>query len=211
MTKEVIQKKIMSEDQSPTLCYKIILVGDSGVGKTSLANKFVYGRFTSILPETIGAGIFKTSVLVGNTSVDLNIWDTAGHERFKSIIPMYCKDVSLCILVASIDSLESIDNIDKWKELVEQNVSTNFVVAINKMDLKDDGPEPISEMETIQDKMIRKYPQVFFVSAKTGIEVSSLFTFVAQECLKYSEEFHVNEQQSLDTTLRKGNTTKSCC
>ena len=195
----------MSEDQLPTLSFKVILVGESGVGKTSLANQMVNRQFTANLQPTIGTGIFKTIVSVGNTNVRLNIWDTAGHERFKSIIPMYCKDTSICVLVASIDNEESIQKIQEWKELVKKHVSPGFVVAINKMDLKDEHPD--ISVEDLRDQLLETYSHVFFVSAKTADNVQELFTVVARECLALNEPFDNPNSISIDKT----NSKKSCC
>ena len=200
------ENKTMSEDQLPPLSFKVILIGDSGVGKTSLANQMVYRQFSTNLQSTIGTGIFKTVVPIGNTKVGFNIWDTAGHERFKSIIPMYCSNATVCVLVGSIDSEESIQRLDEWKSLVEAHGSPIFAAAINKIDLKDEHCQ--ISIEDLRDQIMDKYPHLFFVSAKTGDNVQELFNTVAKECLN---SFEHQEERPAPIELENQKTNTPCC
>jgi small GTP-binding protein len=132
---------------------KIVILGDSGVGKTSLMNRYSTGKFTGQYKATIGADFLsKDNVVVTDnflgtrTLTTLQIWDTAGQERFQSLGVGFYRGADACILVYDITDPHSIDNLDHWrKEFLDQvgggiqglgDASTQFpfVVVGNKMD-----------------------------------------------------------------------------
>jgi small GTP-binding protein len=132
---------------------KIVILGDSGVGKTSLMNRYSTGKFTGQYKATIGADFLsKDNVVVTDnflgtrTLTTLQIWDTAGQERFQSLGVGFYRGADACLLVYDITDPHSIDNLDHWrKEFLDQvgggiqglgDASTQFpfVVVGNKMD-----------------------------------------------------------------------------
>ena len=154
--------------------YKVIVAGDSGVGKTSIVNRCVYGQFSQTLPLTIGISNFQIIEKVDNCDVELRIWDTAGQERYSSLIPMFSKGADICILVASINSPASFQHLANWHKIIMNEVDVPTVLAINKIDVAQDIEN--SEIKEI----LKSYQHKFFVSALNGEGLSELFSFTAQ-------------------------------
>lgn len=92
--------------------YKVILLGDAGVGKTSICNRKLYGEFRQEKP-TIGIGNSKILIKLDNDNIELSIWDTAGQEEYHSIAPLYIKSALCVIIVASLFDSSSIEHITK--------------------------------------------------------------------------------------------------
>jgi Ras-related protein Rab-8A len=93
---------------------KVIIVGDSGVGKTNLLTRYCEGIFKESYVATIGVDFKMKSILVDETKVKLQIWDTAGQERFRNVTQTYFKGAKGIILVYAIDNLKSFKNIQTW-------------------------------------------------------------------------------------------------
>ena len=153
--------------------YKVILLGDTSVGKTSICNRKIRGQFLPVAP-TVGVGNSKIIVDIGSQQVELNIWDTAGQEQFQSITPIYMKNADVCIIVASLFDPKSIENIAKWDKTVKEHAeNASIIIAINKTDIIETPPISISE---ISASLSDKFGEVFFVSAKNGSGIEELFT-----------------------------------
>ena len=116
---------------------KVILVGDSGVGKTSIIKRYL-NTFNDKEQSTVGASFSSKSQKIGNITLSFDIWDTAGQERFRSVNSIFYKEAYACILVYDITSEESFQSIKNyWIKIVRQNAIPEiiFVVAGNKSDL----------------------------------------------------------------------------
>mmetsp|Transcript_5880 Transcript_5880/g.5118 ORF Transcript_5880/g.5118 Transcript_5880/m.5118 type:complete len:135 (+) Transcript_5880:148-552(+) len=120
--------------------YKVITIGDSGVGKTSLLKQFVEGRWTKQYRATVGADYMQAQVMIEDRVLPLQIWDTAGQERFQSLGSAFYRGADCCILVFDLTSKESFESLDQWKEefLMQCNPkdaeSFPFVLLGNKCD-----------------------------------------------------------------------------
>jgi Ras-related protein Rab-8A len=102
---------------------KVIIIGDSGVGKTNVLTRYCEGIFKDSYVATIGVD-FKIKVLnIDGTKIKLQIWDTAGQERFRNITTTYFKGAAGIILVYSIDNYDSFRNIHNWMKQIESNSS----------------------------------------------------------------------------------------
>ena len=116
---------------------KVILVGDSGVGKTSIIKRYL-NTFRENEKSTIGASYSTNSQIIGKNKISFDIWDTAGEERFRSVNSIFYKEANACILVYDITNLESFQNIKNfWYNSVKENAISEiiFAVAGNKCDL----------------------------------------------------------------------------
>jgi len=120
---------------------KVIILGDSGVGKTSLMNRYIHVQkeFSTQYKATIGADFLSKEEVIDDKLVTLQIWDTAGQERFQSLGVAFYRGADACILVHDIGNSKTFDNMELWMEefLTHAGVKENFpfVVLGNKADI----------------------------------------------------------------------------
>ena len=119
--------------------YKIVLIGDINVGKTSILSRFRYGSFESDYMPTLGIDFFSKNLFFEDKTIRLILWDTAGQERFRSLIPSYLKNADFIIIVFDITNKESFLSLNKWLTDAKNNASENtiYVICGNKIDLKE--------------------------------------------------------------------------
>jgi small GTP-binding protein len=157
---------------------KAVIVGDSGVGKTSLAMRWTTGAYSKSAGPTVGANYQRKLVALESQEVDVFLWDTAGQEQFQALTPLYARSSSVAILTASIVEPTSFDNIQRWLSLL-QLASAELppvVFAVNKVDLRGSAFKSVDE---IHEEYRSRFAGIFFVSAVTGEEVDNLFAFAA--------------------------------
>lgn len=186
--------------------FKIIFLGDTSVGKTSLIRRKTENKFTDQMNPTIGADSTSITINIEETNINLVFWDTAGQEKYSSLVPMYVRGADIAIIVASIENGKSIKHITKWsKTLSEASDNLAIFLVINKIDLPVDKYEYSEEqINTIYGK---KYSEMFFVSAATAEGVDAMFEEVAKSCL------HLHEREGFSTLNIEEhiNSKQSCC
>lgn len=154
------------------------------------------------MPSTIAVGNYKVVIPVGNTQVELKLWDTAGQERYKSIIPMFKRETSVCIIVCSVDSPDSINHINDWKKIMEEDgAQPLYYIVVNKTDLN--GP-----IEDIRENLMMHFDEVHMVSAKTNDGIVELFDQIAKELISSSVNCADNMMEQEEKPIRK---TRFCC
>ncbi|XP_019436556.1 PREDICTED: ras-related protein Rab7-like isoform X2 [Lupinus angustifolius] len=104
---------------------KVIVLGDSGVGKTSLMNQYVYKKFSQQYKATIGADFVTRELQIDGKLITLQIWDTAGQERFQSLGPAFYRGADCCVLVYDININKSFDKINNWHDEFLHQVTEN--------------------------------------------------------------------------------------
>jgi len=126
-----------SEDEYDSL-YKIVLIGDSGVGKSNIFSRFVTGTFSLECRTTIGVEFSSKLVNVGNVRVMAQIWDTAGQEKYRSITKAYYKGAAGAIVIYDITNSDSFHSIEKWVKELRDHADTNVIMMLigNKLDLE---------------------------------------------------------------------------
>ena len=161
--------------------FKLLIIGESGVGKTCLLLRFTDDSFTANHLTTIGID-FKIKIInLENKLIKLQIWDTAGQERFRTITKTYYKGAHGIILTYDVTDQNSFKNIRNWIKQIEANAQTNVrkVLVGNKCDKPD---RVVSEEEG--KKLADDFGMHFFeTSAKTNQNVSEVFTFLTKEIL----------------------------
>ena len=161
------------EDNLPH--YKIIFLGDQAVGKSSILNRFYQDKFEPDYQATIGLDFHSKNTEINGTSVRLLLYDTAGQEKFKSLIPMYIRDANIILIVYDISVKESFTHTDYWvnetKELKREDAI--FVLIGNKTDLEDKRAISTKDAENYATEKGFLFQEV---SAKTGDGIEELFT-----------------------------------
>ncbi len=130
----------IDEDNSVGDVFKIVFLGDSGVGKTNVMSRFARNTFNINSKPTIGVDFALKNVKLGPHVIRLQIWDTAGQERYKTFTSTYYKDAQGVIFVYDITNKESFENISKWISNAESHVDLSLTAVIligNKMDLEE--------------------------------------------------------------------------
>jgi len=122
----------------PRSKYKLVFVGDSNVGKTSIISRFMYDHFDQNYDATIGIDFLAKTHTVKDKTVRLQLWDTAGQERFRSLIPSYIRDSSVAVVVYAVDNPDSFNAVDKWIDEVKAERENQVIIFIvgNKTDLE---------------------------------------------------------------------------
>ena len=174
--------KIKMNEEQESIALKIVLVGEAGVGKTSIISQFIDQIFQEDLQASTG-GTFssKTLILNNGKTIRFDIWDTAGEERYRSLTKLFYKDSNAAILVYDITRKESFDELKSYwanqiKELADSNII--LVVAANKSDL--------SEKEEVDEAEARKLAEELnaiycTTSAKNSIGIDDLFLQIARK------------------------------
>lgn len=132
--------------------YKIVFLGETAVGKTSMITKYVFATDTKDYHPTIGVDFFAQKAEIGGRTVNLQLWDTAGQERFRSLIPNYMRDSFMAVVLFDLTKKQMFGKIDPWIKLfAEKNNSANLRILLvgNKKDLYD-------QMPAQEDKLTRE-------------------------------------------------------
>ena len=154
--------------------YKLIFLGDQNVGKSSILNRFLNDTFVEEYQATIGLDFQSKNVQIDNQDVHLLLYDTAGQEKFRSLIPMYTRDANIILLVYDITNKESFENLYVWlKDLTNININEVIVCIVgNKIDLTEKREVTNEEGQKFGEEHDFIFQEV---SAKTGDGFSELF------------------------------------
>ena len=179
---------ITEESPSFDLSLKIIIVGDSGVGKSCLSIKASRNYFEDFYSPTVGFEFLTFNVKIEDQNIKLQIWDTCGQEVYRSLISSFYRSASLAIIVYSIDTEESFNNIEKWLNDIKTQSSPDVKIFLigNKADLDDKRKITREQGE----KFSNEHKISFFTetSAKTGLNVQNVFIQAAKELFIQHEE-----------------------
>ncbi|KAF2360765.1 Small GTP-binding protein domain [Trinorchestia longiramus] len=176
---------------------KVIILGNSGVGKTSLMNQFVNRKFSNQYKATIGADFLTKEVMVDDRLVTMQIWDTAGQERFQSLGVAFYRGADCCVLVYDVTSPDSFKALDSWRDefLIQASPQDAdnfpFVVLGNKVDLENRTVSSKRAQQWCQSKSDVPY---FETSAKEAINIELAFQTIARNALAQEPDLDlVNE------------------
>ena len=195
------------------LNFKIILIGDSYVGKSCLALKATKGTFESLYTPTVGFEFLTFYVKINDINVKLQIWDTCGQEVYRSLIGSFYRNSSLAIIVYSIDNENSFNNIESWLNELKTKGNPDIVIFLvgNKADLED---KRIISKDMAND-LCDNYNIKFFLetSAKTGFNVKNIFIEAAkvlyEQHIKFKDRISRPESLSHISTEENKNNSQS--
>jgi len=168
---------------SETFRFKIVVVGDGAVGKTSLIKKFTNGTFEKDYVKTIGAQFSKYNKKINGDNIRLVFWDIAGQEDFNFLQPLFYKESKAVIIVYSLEEntlgKKSFMHIENWYQVVEKNCGDIPVVLFaNKVDLVHESSINKLKIQKLADEY--KFLNFFFTSAKTGQGVVNAFNAIIE-------------------------------
>ena len=209
--------QILSDD-SPSfdLSFKIIIVGDQGVGKSCLAIKASRNYFEDFYSPTVGFEFVSFNVRVQDKIIKLQIWDTCGQEVYRSLISSFFRSASLAIIVYSIDSEDSFNNIEKWLNDVktQSNPDVKIFLIGNKADLEDKREVDKKVAENFKND----YELDLFMetSAKTGFNARELFVEAAKLLFKDYNQYKNSKRGNILKIENTANNNenkkkKGCC
>eukprot|EP01120_Amphizonella_sp_Union-15-10_P003540 TRINITY_DN13964_c0_g1_i1.p1 TRINITY_DN13964_c0_g1~~TRINITY_DN13964_c0_g1_i1.p1 ORF type:complete len:203 (-),score=34.32 TRINITY_DN13964_c0_g1_i1:4-612(-) len=157
--------------------FKLLLIGDSGVGKSSLLLRFADNTFTESFISTIGVDFKLRTIDIENSKVKLQLWDTAGQERFRTITSSYYRGAQGVIVVFDVTKKDTFNNVVKWLQELERYAAEDVkkLLVGNKTDLT---PREVTndEARELADKLGIEYIET---SAKTSTNVENAFTRLA--------------------------------
>jgi len=171
---------------------KVIILGDSGVGKTSLMNQYVNKKFSNAYKATIGADFLTKEVMVEDRLVTMQIWDTAGQERFQSLGVAFYRGSDCCVLVYDVNVAQTFEHLDSWREEFLVQAAPRdpekfpFVVLGNKIDLE--HQRVVSQKRAMAWCQSKGNIPYFETSAKEAIHVDQAFQTVAKLALQQEQE-----------------------
>eukprot|EP01017_Pseudomicrothorax_dubius_P045254 TRINITY_DN7801_c0_g1_i2.p1 TRINITY_DN7801_c0_g1~~TRINITY_DN7801_c0_g1_i2.p1 ORF type:complete len:218 (-),score=32.24 TRINITY_DN7801_c0_g1_i2:98-751(-) len=192
----------------------IMLLGETGVGKTSLMRKYVDREFSEHMLSTIGID-FECKILeIEGTVFKVRIWDTAGQERFRSIPVQYFHRTNGFALVYSSDNPRSLELLQNWFSQIEEHCPSDVPIMIlgNKYDLSSDLIKV--PYEEANEFAVTKGLRIFRVSARTGLHIDDSFDYLINEVYRKSFSHLKVVQQSKGVNLSgnsKNSAKKACC
>jgi len=154
---------------------KVVLLGDSGVGKTSIVKQYVTGAVNDFELSTIGAAFSTKTEIINGKPIKFNIWDTAGQEKFRTLAPLYYREAQAAIVVYDITKKDTLSTAKGWVTELQLQIpdeSVKIVIIGNKIDL--DNQREVNREQAIQYVEEKGFSH-FEVSAKTGSAVHSIF------------------------------------
>jgi small GTP-binding protein len=195
--------------QSNTPQVKVVLLGESGVGKSSFMLRFVANNFKVDSSSTVGASYMFKIIQVNGRSIKFNIWDTAGQERYHSLAKMYLHDANAAILVYDITNRASFEGLPRWYSELTEVAPKNIIVAVagNKEDLV--------SLEVVQPDEAQAFASSLGgflkkTSAKTNQGIESVFKEIG---LRIFNETEVVEKENIQLKRQnsKKKEKKNCC
>ena len=124
-----VMKKMSDTEEKKAIPCKVVLIGESGVGKTSIISRYMTDKFSATLGSTPGANFTTKTIFLKdeNQSIKFEIWDTAGQEKFRSLAKVFYKNAAICILVYDITKKQTFEELQKfWIEEIKANASKNI-------------------------------------------------------------------------------------
>ncbi|GAM28079.1 hypothetical protein SAMD00019534_112550 [Acytostelium subglobosum LB1] len=194
---------------------KVIILGDTGVGKTSLMNQYVNKKFSNQYKATIGADFLTKELMVDDRVVTMQIWDTAGQERFQSLGVAFYRGADCCVLVYDVNVAKTFENLDSWRDefLIQAGPrdpdNFPFVVLGNKIDLE--NQRVVSQKRAASWCQSKGNIPYFETSAKEAINVEQAFQTIARNAIKLEDGLVFPIPPGIQVTPEPTQTKSGCC
>jgi len=194
--------------------FKIIIIGDSGVGKSSILKRAVKGTFDPNYQATVGFEFLLLYYIVNDYKIKLQIWDTCGEEMYRSLVQGFYRNTSLAVLVYDISNKESYEGLDVWLKDIRSrlNEEVPIFIAGNKSDLEDE--RKITSDEAKEFSKTRRTKHFTECSAKTGYNIENIFYEAAKYLYSIREELGKDKSSNklkIGEDNSPGQKKKKCC
>jgi Ras-related protein Rab-5C len=188
-------------DRPSSQQHKVVFVGDSNTGKTSIIYKYL--KMSDSPSETVATSSFPITIPLPNTSISLIIWDTAGQEHFRSLVPIYARGAEVVCVVFDQSNLKTFKSLPTWLKYIEDETDVkNVIVACNKCDL-----ETVVSFNTAFEYCCDRNLPMVATSALTGVNINLLFTKIAEQV--YENQYY---KRNLDEHIDLEKVSeKRCC
>ena len=187
----------MEDEDNYDLIFKLVLIGDSGVGKTNILSRYINNEFSLATQSTVGVEFGSKIIKKNDKSIKLQIWDTAGQERYKSITNAYYKGSKGALVVYDISRKVTFEDVDKWIGELKTNGSEDVLIMLigNKSDLEDKREVQAEEVA----KKAEQYGIAFCeTSALEGKNIEHAFDSLINEITKKVEKEKTNEIKNIE-------------
>lgn len=184
--------------------FKVVMLGNSGVGKTALVERISHSEFIQAHVPTVGAQYLSIDFTINRKKITLELWDTAGQEIFRSLVSFYARDAKGIFLVADITQESTMEDLQRWKEFIHDQAPDAHVILFgNKLDLKEDRRVKEEELDAFAKENNYMYAEG---SAKTNENVEDCFTRMAEIVSTV-----VTQVQEPNVNLQSQKEQKGCC
>lgn len=188
---------------------KIVLLGQSAAGKTCIATRYVKGTFFSQSVSTVGASYLTKTVVSDGVTYDLNIWDTAGQELYRSLTPMYYRNAHAAVIVFDVTSRESFKSASNWiNELCETGENSFIILVGNKIDLLDAREVPESDGVKLAKDLRCTYVET---SALSNVGIDLLFQNIIKGVKESPKLKGKSSGAGNNETIEQKAQNESCC
>ena len=195
----------MSINFTKSVDNKIVFLGDTFVGKSSIVRRFSLRDFNNYQDPTIGAAFTSFNVIKNDIRYNYKIWDTAGQERYRSLASMYYRDADYAVIVFNISQENSFEGVKSWiNELKRNSPDSRIIIVANKIDLA-----IREDKEVIINFLNNNSYDYFEVSAKTGENIDTLFDFIKENNIKKEQKVNLNNSKILLDFENKRD--RNCC
>ncbi len=196
--------------------FKLILLGESSVGKTSIIKRLTTNEFSDISISTMGNNFTEKILEINDIKIKFEIWDTSGQEKFKSIATNFLRTTDGAFLVFDITQRITFDNIKKWlNDVKENNEEVKIIILGNKSDLKHNREVKQDSINAFLEKNNFKY---FETSAKNGTYIEEAFKAMADLLMENETREKINNKRKRGNSILSKNSIistdekkKSCC
>ena len=207
----------MDDDENYDLIFKIVLIGDSGVGKTNILSRYISNEFSLTTQATVGVEFGSKIIKRGEKLIKLQIWDTAGQERYKSITSAYYKGAKGALIVYDITNRFTFESVDKWVQDLNSYGDKNLTLLLvgNKSDLEDKR----QIMKEDGEEKAKSFNLGFIeTSACSGDNIDQAFDIMLKEVLKkyvvendINDEFEASGGKNIELDKKDNKTKKKKC
>tara|TARA_B100000963_G_scaffold362019_1_gene402122 strand:+ start:2297 stop:3022 length:726 start_codon:yes stop_codon:yes gene_type:complete len=206
-------------DKLTALHIKCVILGEANVGKTSLITRYFYGKFHQFCESTIGCSFSNKSIEIDGSKYKLDVWDTAGQEKYRGLMPMYYRNadiVFLCIDLTEKNKSKIIENYNYWCKQIDAH-SDNPDRIIILVGTKSDHRQLSMTEEEIRNLIQEKKYKYFETSSKTNSGINELFCCATKEASEIVKKRQINKEErddlkvNINGGIHEDSNSSSCC